>query len=52
MFVEGFVADVGALLEVKGQLDVWLDVGFCIVVELVMAEVMVDWFVGRLFWLS
>ena len=53
MLVEGFVADIGALLEIEGQLDVGLDVGVGIVVQLVMGEVVVDWFVRRLFfWLA
>ena len=52
MFVEGFVADIGAFFEIEGQLDVGLDVGFGIVVQLVMGEIVVDWFVRRLFSLA
>lgn len=52
MFVEGFVADIGALLEIEGQLDVGLHVGLGIVVQLVMGEVVVNWAVRRLFWLA
>lgn len=52
MFVEGFVADIGALLEIEGQLDVGLEVGVGIVVQLVMGEIVVNWFVRRLLWLA
>ena len=50
VFVEGFVADIGTLLEIKGQLDVGLDVGFGVMVELRVAEGVVDGFVGGLLW--
>ena len=50
VFVECFVADIGTLFEIEGQLDVGLDVRFGIVVELGVAEGMVDGFVGELFW--
>ena len=50
VFVEGFVADIGTLFEIEGQLDVGLDVGFGIVLELEVAEGVIDGFVGGLFW--
>ncbi len=50
VFVEGFVADIGTLFEIEGQLDVGLDVGFGIVMELRVAEGVIDGFVGGLFW--